>query len=90
MRADMELLNASGVIRNLTMTWPQLPMFDIVSIRNVLIYFEQASKQMIFDRIRRIIRSDGYLLLGGSETLLGLNVPYRREEAAASVCYRPT
>lgn len=75
---------------NLTTPWPMLPLFDIVSIRNVLIYFDQSSKRAIFERIRRQIRSDGYLILGGSETLLGFNVPFRREEVAKSICYRPT
>jgi len=74
---------------NLTSPWPQWPQFDIVSIRNVLIYFDQPSKQTIFDRIRQHLRQDGYLILGGSETLLGLNVPYRREPIDKSVCYRP-
>lgn len=74
---------------NLTSLWPQLPTFDIVSIRNVLIYFDQSSKQTIFERIRKTIRSDGYLILGGSETLLGLSAPYKREAIANSVCYRP-
>ncbi len=74
---------------NLTMPWPALPIFDFVSIRNVLIYFDNASKRSIFEHIRTHIRSDGYMLLGGSETLLGLNVPFGRHEVDKSVFYRP-
>lgn len=74
---------------NLTMPWPTLPDFDFVSIRNVLIYFDNASKRSIFEHIRTHIRPDGYMLLGGSETLLGLNVPFVRHEVDKSVFYRP-
>ncbi len=75
---------------NLTMPWPALPLFDFISIRNVLIYFDNASKQTIFEQIRSHIRTDGYLLLGGSETLLGLSVAFGRQEVDKSIFYRPT
>jgi chemotaxis protein methyltransferase CheR len=75
---------------NLTNPLPPLGQFDIVFIRNVLIYFDQATKQDILTRVRSVLRPDSYLFIGSVESTIGLNVPYRREEIDATVCYRPT
>ena len=75
---------------NLTKPWPTIGQFDIVFIRNVLIYFDKSMKSDILNRVQRILRPDGYLFIGSVESMIGLNAPYRREEVDASVCYRPT
>jgi chemotaxis protein methyltransferase CheR len=46
--------------------------FDIVLVRNVLIYFDATRKGAVFSKLRQLIAGDGYLLLGESETVLGL------------------
>ncbi|MET0339919.1 MAG: protein-glutamate O-methyltransferase CheR [Polyangiales bacterium] len=53
---------------NLIGTWPPMDKFDLVILRNVLIYFDQTTKQTLLERVRRHLRYDGYLMLGGSET----------------------
>ncbi len=58
---------------NLATTWPWLPNMDIILMRNVLIYFEVATKQAILARTQRTLQPDGYLLLGGGETTLNLD-----------------
>ncbi|MFN3191446.1 MAG: CheR family methyltransferase [Aureliella sp.] len=74
---------------NLAKPWPFLGQFDVIFIRNVLIYFEQSVKVDILKRMRGNLRDQGYLFLGGPEMLLGLGLPYERQEIDASVCYRP-
>jgi chemotaxis protein methyltransferase CheR len=46
--------------------------FDIIMIRNVLIYFDRSMLGPMFDKLRQAIANDGYLILGESETIIGL------------------
>lgn len=49
-----------------------LGKFDIIFCRNVLIYFDQAQKQNILGRMAQQTQDGAYLLLGASETVLGM------------------
>lgn len=46
--------------------------FDIIFCRNVLIYFDEKTKGNILDRMSARLEKDGFLLLGGAETVLGI------------------
>ena len=74
---------------NLIEAWPGVPVVDLVFMRNVLIYFDVATKRTILGRIRRVLRPDGYLFLGGAETTMNLDDSYRRVALGKAVCYRP-
>ena len=74
---------------NLTDRWPTVGQFDIVFIRNVLIYFDQAMKQQILRNIAKKILPGGYLFIGSSETIIGLDLPYKRKEINGTVFYQP-
>jgi chemotaxis protein methyltransferase CheR len=54
-------------------------MFDIVMLRNVLIYFDVPTKQRIFTQLSRVLRSDGVLFLGSAETTIGIHAGFERE-----------
>lgn len=56
---------------NLVDPAPFTAEFDLILIRNVLIYFTAEARARAFETLRRAIRDDGYLFLGESETILG-------------------
>jgi chemotaxis protein methyltransferase CheR len=74
---------------NLVQPWPRLGRFDVVLIRNVLIYFDVATKRRLLDRIKTVLAPDGYLFLGTSETLSGLHDGFRAERDGRALWYRP-
>ena len=51
--------------------------FDLIFCRNVLIYFDQETKIGVLNRLREVIASDGYLVLGAAETVVGLTDRFR-------------
>jgi chemotaxis protein methyltransferase CheR len=65
---------------NLAGDWPLMRRFDLVFLRNVMIYFDVPTKRSILQRIESRLAPDGYLLLGGAETTLNLSTAYRRIE----------
>lgn len=62
---------------NLLDSFSSFGQFDIVFCRNVLIYFDQATKVDILGRISKIIAPDGYLVLGAAETVVGLTDAFK-------------
>ncbi len=62
---------------NLLHDFANLGTFDIVFCRNVLIYFDQETKIGVLDRLAGVTASDGYLVLGGAETVIGLSEKFK-------------
>ncbi len=58
-------------VMNLTAPWPPLPSFDLILMRNVLIYFSPESRASSLGRVAARLAPDGYLVLGASETTFG-------------------
>ncbi len=65
-----------------------LGSFDVVFCRNVLIYFELATKQRVLDRIAGRMPSDGQLFLGASETVVGVSARFEPVPSERGL-YRP-
>lgn len=74
---------------NLSAPLPFYLPFDVVFIRNVLIYFDGPTKRDILQRTQRVMRPDGYLLLGAAETTLGVDDSWERDVIDRAVTYRP-
>ncbi|TGG95785.1 protein-glutamate O-methyltransferase CheR [Natronospirillum operosum] len=47
-------------------------LFDLIFLRNVMIYFNAETKQQIVARLQKCLQPGGYLIIGHSETLNGL------------------
>lgn len=46
--------------------------FDVILCRNVLIYFDDETKKMVLGNLTKQLVDDGFLFLGGAETVLGI------------------
>lgn len=55
---------------NLLHDWPMKRQYDIIFCRNVLIYFDNETKDNLVKRYTKMLRPGGMLFLGHSETLL--------------------
>jgi len=58
---------------------------DIIFCRNVVIYFDKVTQQTLMGKFHRQLQPKGFLFLGHSESLNGLDVPFQSE---ASTIYR--
>jgi chemotaxis protein methyltransferase CheR len=56
---------------NLMELWPFKGPFDAVFCRNVMIYFDNATKTNLVERFTKMVKPGGWLYLGHSETLIG-------------------
>ncbi len=74
---------------NLAAPLPRMGPFDVVYLRNVLIYFDLPTKQAILRRVRDLMRPDGWLFLGAAETTLGVDDSWERVVVGRSSAYRP-
>ena len=74
---------------NLAAPLPRMGPFDVVYLRNVLIYFDLPTKQAILRRVRELMRPDGWLFLGAAETTLGVDDSWERVVVGRSSAYRP-
>jgi chemotaxis protein methyltransferase CheR len=54
---------------NLTSVLPRLGQFDMVFLRNVMIYFNHATKAQVVARVVACLKPGGYLCIGHSENL---------------------
>jgi chemotaxis protein methyltransferase CheR len=73
---------------NLIGRWPPMGTFDVVFIRNVLIYFDTETKKRIIGRIHDMLAPDGYMFLGAAETTLNIDERFARAEGGKGGCYR--
>ncbi|NOX31797.1 MAG: protein-glutamate O-methyltransferase CheR [Actinobacteria bacterium] len=88
-RQDLRDMIETSVV-NLLEPWPTVPKCDLVLLRNVMIYFSPDTKREILRRIRaEVLRPGGYLMLGSSETLIGIDDNYEKHKMDKGSIYRP-
>ena len=70
-------LSLSSLIKfaRLNLAHPPFPMhgpFDVIFCRNVMIYFDNDVRRRLLDECHRLLRPDGFLVVGHSESLSGI------------------
>lgn len=73
---------------NLLNSYSLMGRFDIVFCRNVLIYFSPEIKAQILSQIHGVLNKDGYLFLGASESLSGLNQQFDMLRCNPGIVYQ--
>lgn len=62
--------------------------YHIILCRNVAIYFNKEDKLKLFETVHRLLRSDGYLLIGSTENITYASHLFKRELHNGVVYYR--
>lgn len=73
--------------RNLLEPFAGLGSFDVIFCRNVLLYFDAATKRDVLERMADALAPGGLLLLGGTETPLGVSGRLARAAGVATPAY---
>ncbi len=60
---------------NLTRNLPDVGLFEVIFLRNVLIYFDDLTKETIVRNLISKLRPGGILYIGHSESIKGMNLP---------------
>lgn len=80
-RVDFRMLNLKD-------SYASLGKFDLVFCRNVLIYFTADLKKDILTRIHATLKPGGYLMVGASEAVNGLNDKFEMVHCRPGIIYR--
>jgi chemotaxis protein methyltransferase CheR len=62
-------------------------LFEVIFFRNVMIYFDKPTQEAVINKLCRNLVPGGYLFVGHSESLAGLNLPVR--SVALAVYWKP-
>ncbi|MSQ68079.1 MAG: protein-glutamate O-methyltransferase CheR [Gammaproteobacteria bacterium] len=60
---------------NLIAPLPEVGVFDLIFLRNVLIYFDMETKATVVRQLCSVLRPGGFFFCGHSESLHGMNLP---------------
>ncbi|MBN2718133.1 MAG: protein-glutamate O-methyltransferase CheR [Deltaproteobacteria bacterium] len=65
-----------------------IPTQDIILCRNVAFYFSKENKQHLFTKLSEKIEKGGYLIIGSTESLVGMDVPFEKKAFHNNIYYQ--
>lgn len=68
----------------------QISKYDLVLLRNVLIYFDEQTRQKVIRLIHSVLKDDSYFLLGSTENLYGNSELFTSVNVGNTILYRKT
>jgi len=74
-------------VHNLIGEDPPVGTFDIVLLRNILIYLNEEARSRVFQQVLRSLAPGGLLMLGATEAMLPPGKLFRRNSAYAVPCF---
>jgi len=63
--------------------------FDLIFARNVLIYFDDKTKTYILNQFHKLLNNDGFLILGATENLYGMQSNFESINFGNIILYKP-
>ena len=75
---------------NLLEPMTSLGKFDIIFCRNVLIYFDRDMKSKVLQNMAGLLPEDGFVVLGGAETVLGITDSFKPMDNTRGIYIKPT
>jgi len=84
--ASIVKANISFKKHNLFKSFNNNEKFDLILLRNVLIYFTKENQKRVLANIHRCLSSDGYLIIGESESLSRIGADF---ESVSPLIYKP-
>lgn len=75
---------------NLLTPMAALGKFDLIFCRNVLIYFDRETKAAVLNNMAALLPEDGFMFLGGAETVLGITDAFKPLENSRGIYIKPT
>ena len=73
---------------NLTQSLANLGTFQLILCRNVLIYFDLATRRRICDQIYEMLAEGGWFVLGSAESLFGLDHQFQSMRFGDTLLFR--
>ncbi len=73
---------------NLMNDFSHLGKFDIIFCRNVAIYFPEEKKKLLFQRISKLLKPDGALIIGSTESIATVCPSFESKRYLRSIYYQ--
>jgi chemotaxis protein methyltransferase CheR len=73
---------------NLLTSLPGLGRFHLIFCRNVLIYFDEPTRQRLCNQLFEMLNDGGWLILGSAESLFGLNHAFQSHRHGDTLLFR--
>jgi chemotaxis protein methyltransferase CheR len=73
---------------NLQADFAILGQFDLIFMRNVAIYFSKEFKIELYAKLAKQLKPNGYLIIGSTESLIGIETPFKLEMHGKTAVYR--
>jgi chemotaxis protein methyltransferase CheR len=73
---------------NLLGSWASLSSYDIIFIRNVLIYQSVENKKLIIEQAMNHLSPDGFLVMGAAESLIGISDEFEQRSHEGALFYQ--